>query len=253
VKTAKSQLNSNVPAGPVWLAMPSWSGRGVAIHVPKFGDETIHLMAPETILWNRAGVLSWRDKPDLTWTERAPRRAAYELRLSKLKVAAEFVAHDDWFEQRFTATNLSGQPGEFASSSCFRLQGLAMFYDCEQLRTYASTASGQFVPVRRLARGSSRVRWITRLGGAELGGDPRWAVLAVLSRDKQHVIAAGRADRGAGFSLGTNTLFTCLHTDSAVPVAAGQQVTTREIFWFLDGTLDELRTRIRRDFAAAAE
>ena len=163
------------------------------------------------------------------------------MRLPKLKIAAEFVAHDDWVEQRFTATNLGDQAGEFSSSSCFRLQGLPMFYDCEQLRTYAANASGEFVPVRHLARGDSRVHWITGLGGAELGGDRQAAVLAVVSRDKQRVIAAGRADRGTGFSLATNTLFTCLHIDSAVPVAAGQQTTTREIFWFFEGTLDNLR------------
>ena len=87
-------------------------------------------MAPETVLWNRTNVLTFRDKPDLTWTEdRTAQRAAYELRLPQgIGVQAEFLVHDDRVEQRFTATNLTAEPGEFATSSCFRLQGLPMFY-----------------------------------------------------------------------------------------------------------------------------
>jgi hypothetical protein len=108
------------------------------------------------------------------------------------------------------------------------------------------------VPARRLSRGNSRVRWITRVGGEDLARDrdPRRAVLAVVSRDQQHVIAAGRADDpSTGFTPGTNTLFTCLHVDSSVPVAAGQQTTTREVFWFIEGNLDTLRDRMAREFA----
>ena len=114
-------------------------------------------------------------------------------------------------------------------------------------RTYALSASGEFVPARHLSRGNTRVRWITRLNGEELGADPRWAVFAVVSRDKQHAVAAGRADRAVSFTLANNTLFTCLHTDSVVAVAPGGKTTTREFFWFLDGTLDDLRARVQRD------
>ena len=81
--------------------------RHLVIRVPKFDIEGIDLMVPETILWNRATVLSWRDKPDLTWTERSPQRAAYDMQLPELRMRAEFIAHDDCVEQRFTATNLS--------------------------------------------------------------------------------------------------------------------------------------------------
>ena len=120
-----------------------------------------------------------------------------------------------------------------------------MFYDCEQLRTYALSTGGEFVPARRLARGGARVRWITRLTGDALGQDPHSAVLAVVSRDQRQVIVAGRAGPATGFTLATNTLFTCLHADSSVPLAAGQQATTREVFWFLEGTLDTCATGFR--------
>jgi formylglycine-generating enzyme required for sulfatase activity len=251
LEAARRQLEQRSHSGPIALAVPAGRGRGLSIHVPACGEGTAHLMAPETVLWNRAGALSWRDKPDLTWAERSAQRAAYEPTLPQAQLQAEFVVHDDWVEQRFTATNRTAEPGELLTSSCFRLQGLPMFYDPEQLRTYALGAGGEFVPVRRLSRGNTCVRWITRLGGADLGRDPRRAVLAVVSRDQQHVIAAGRSDPATGFTLGTNTLFTCLHVDSSVPVAAGQQATTREVFWFLEGTLDTLRDRIAREFAMA--
>ena len=127
---------------------------------------------------------------------------------------AEFIAHDDCVEQRFTATNLSEQPASFRTSTCFKLQSLPMFYDCEQLRTFVLGADGQFVPARKLARGGECVRWITRFSGEELGEDPPWALLAVVSRDGRRIIATGQAGPGSEFSLGTNTLFTCLHTDS---------------------------------------
>ena len=119
----------------------------------------------------------------------------------------------------------------------------------EQLRTYALATSGKLVPARRLVRGGDCVRWITGLAGDELSGNRRGALLAVVSRDGRRVIAAGRAGRCAGFSMATNTLFTCLHTDSACPVPPNGRATTRQLFWFLDGTLDDLLDRFHRDFA----
>ncbi len=91
------------------------------------------------------------------------------------------------------------------------------------------------MPVRHLARGNTRVHWINRYSGNELDTQSKWGVLAVVSRDKQHIIAAGRADHAISFTLASNTLFTCLHADSIVSVAAGAKTMTREIFWFHDG------------------
>jgi hypothetical protein len=146
-----------------------------------------------------------------------------------------------------TATNLTDKPGSFRTSSCFNLQSHPMFYDCEQLRTFALSGERQFVPARQLARGGDCVRWITGLAGNELGEEPRWALLAVASRDGRRVIATGRAGEDAGFSVATNTLFTCLHTDSLCRIPPKQQATTRQLFWFIDGTLDDLVDRFRRD------
>ncbi len=247
LQQARSQLKPAEPSAKPAIETRGGSAKSLTLRLPKFGGEPMPLMAPETVLWNRASVLTFRDKPDITWGERTAQRAAYEMRFPKLRLDAEFAAHDDWIEESFTTTNLGDQPGEVSISSCFRLQDLPMFYDCEMLRTYALNADGKFVPARHLARGNSRVHWITRASGEELGADPRWAVLAVVSRDKQRVIAAGRAGPASSFSLANNTLFTCLHTDSVVPVPANGKATTREFFWFVDGTLDDMLKRIRED------
>ena len=61
----------------------------------------------------------------------------------------------------------------------------------------------------------------------------------------------GTAGAGAScapvYSISTNAMFTCLHTDSTVRVQANGKTTTRQFFWFLEGTLDNLLDRCRRD------
>ncbi len=247
-QAALKQLQATGPAGPPELSSSGGTSRHVSIGVGHFGAERIGLTAPETILWNGEGVMTWRKTPDMTWRETTAKRAAYEMRFDQLRVHAEFLAGEDSVEQRFTATNLTDKPGSFRTSSCFNLQGHPMFYDCEQLRTYVLSGERQFVPARRLARGGDCVRWITGLAGNELGENPRWALLAVVSRDGRRVIATGRAGEGAGFSVATNTLFTCLHADATIEVPPRQQATTRQLFWFLDGTLDDVLNRSRREF-----
>jgi len=74
------------------------------------------------------------------------------------------------------------------------------------------------------------------------------ALLAVVARDGRGVIAAGRAGRESGFSVATNTLFTCLHADATIDVPPGQEAASRQVFWFLDGSPDDLRKRLDRDF-----
>ena len=170
--------------------------------------------------------------------------------LPELRMHAEFLVHDDYIEQRFTAKNLGEKPGSFRTSTCFKLQSSLMFYDPEQLRTYALGADGKFVSVRKLPRGSDCVRWINRFSGEELGKNPRWALLAVVSRDKRRVIAAGMGGPATEFSDSSNSLFTCLHTESTIQVPAGQEAASREIFWFLEGTLDDLLGRFQKEFPA---
>jgi formylglycine-generating enzyme required for sulfatase activity/acetyl esterase/lipase len=247
---------SKGPASETALGMPvlapgARGSRHLTVRVPKFDIEGIDLMAPETILWNRASVLSWREKPQLTWTERSPQRAVYDMQLPKLRVHAEFLSHEEYVEQRFTATNLSQEAGTFRSSSCFKLQSAPMFYDCEQLRTFAIGADGEFVPVRRLVRGGECVRWVGRFGGNQLGDRSRWALLAVVSRDGSRIIAVGQAGPHTEFSVGTNTLFTCLHSDLTAKIEAGGQTTIREVFWFLEGTREDLLRRFHQEFASA--
>ena len=162
--------------------------------------------------------------------------------------AGLFAAGDDYVEQVFAATNLTDKPATFRTSSCFNLQGHPMFYDLEQRRTYALAADGKFVPMRTLTRGGDCIRWITGAPMSELGGNLRWAVLAVVSHDGRWVIASARGGQGEHFAVCTNTLFTCLHTDGTVNVPASSKATTRQRLYFLKGTLGDLLKRVRADF-----
>lgn len=249
VAAARRQLEGGPADGPLTLSAGGGTSRFLSIAVPRFGHETFALSTPETIIWNDESVMTWRKTPEMTWQTRTAQRATYEMRFDELRLNAEFLAGEDCVEQRFTATNLTDKPATFMTSSCFSLQTHPMFYDCEQLRTYVLTADGRFTPLRRLSRGGNCVRWITGPTGRELGEPLRWAVLAVVSRDGRRVIATGRADNAVGFSIATNAMFTCLHTDSTVRVQPRGRTTTRQFLWFLEGTLDDLLPRSRRDLA----
>jgi formylglycine-generating enzyme required for sulfatase activity len=246
-EAAREQLAAVPTRGPITFSAAGGTSRHLSIRIPKYGPEALSLSAPETIIWNGTGVMTWRKTPDMTWTAQTPERAAYEMRFEQLRVEAEFLAGEDCLQQRFTAVNLTQQPGSFQTSSCFNLQSHPMFYDCEQLRTYVLDATGKFVPLRRLSRGGDCVRWITGPSMNDLGDHVPCAVLAVLSRDGRSVIASGRAGENVGLSVATNAMFTCLHTDSAVQVPAAGQATTQQFFWFLEGSLMDLLRRASRD------
>ncbi|MBN2139248.1 MAG: SUMF1/EgtB/PvdO family nonheme iron enzyme [Sedimentisphaerales bacterium] len=244
---ALEQIKTVGTDGPLKLTASGGTSRHLSIHIPTFGRQAVSLTSPETIIWNGSGVMTWRKTPDMTWVERNSQRASYEMRFDELLVQADFIAHDDYVEQQFTARNLTKQAGSFRTSSCFNLQEHPMFYDCEQLRTYALSAEGEFVAMRHLSRGGNCVRWITGPSASELGAGLQWSVLAVVSRDGQRVIATGRGRPGIDFSIATNTLFTCLHTDSTVRIEPVQQASTRQFFWFVEGGLDDLLERIGGD------
>ena len=244
---ARGRLRDGPPAGPVTLSAVGGTSRHLSICAPRYGQETFSLSTPETIIWNGESVMTWRKTPEMTWRVRTPERATYEMRFDELRVDAEFLAGEDFVEQRFTATNLTDRPASFTTSSCFSLQTHPMFYDCEQLRTYVLAADGTFAPMRRFSRGGNCVRWITGPTAKELGEPLRWSVLAVVSRDGRRIVATGRAGNATAFSIATNTLFTCLHTDSTVRVKSAGKTITRQFFWFLEATLDDLHTRCRRD------
>jgi formylglycine-generating enzyme required for sulfatase activity len=246
-RAAREQFAAAPTPGPITLNAAGGTSRHLSIRVPRFGPEALSLSAPETIIWNGNGVMTWRKTPDMTWTVQTSTKAAYEMRFDELRVESLFLAGDDCVQQRFTAVNLVQRAGSFHTSSCFNLQSHPQFYDCEQLRTYALDATGKFVPLRRLSRGGDCVRWITGPSLTELGDRVPCAVLAVVSRDGRSVIASGRAGENASFSVATNAMFTCLHTDSTVQVPGAGQVTTQQFFWFLDGSLDDLLRRASRD------
>ena len=248
VAAARRQLEGRSDE-PVTLAAAGGTSRFLSIRAPRLGSPSLALTAPETVNWNGVGVMTWRKTPDMTWTVRTPQRAAYEMLFEELRLDAEFLADGDTIEQRFTAVNLTDRPGRFQSSSCFSLQNHPQFYDCEQLRTFALNAEGEFVPLRSLSRGGDCVRWISGPNVEELGSPLRWAVLAVVSRDGSSTIATGRRGSASGFSVATNTLFTCLHADATTEVPPAGQITTRQWFWFIEGDLDALRRRVATDLA----
>jgi hypothetical protein len=241
--TAREQLSAAPAGSGITISAAGGASRHLAIHAAAFGPERFSLTAPETILWNGDSVMTWRKTPDMTWTDRSDRRAAYEMRFDELRVEAEFLAHDDWMEQRFTAVNLAEREGAFRTSSCFDLQSHPQFYDCELLRTHVLTAGGTFVPLRRLSRGGDCVRWITGPRMAELGEALDKTVMAVRSRDGRWVIGTGQVSEAPAHSLANNALFTCLHADATAVAPASGRVTTRQLFWFIEGNLEDLRRR----------
>ena len=76
-----------------------------------------------------------------------------------------------------------------------------------------------------------------------------YSLLAVVCRDGESVVATGRGKPASGFSAATNTLFTCLHTDSTIEVPPKDETTTRQYFFFLKGNLDDLLKRFRQELA----
>jgi formylglycine-generating enzyme required for sulfatase activity len=235
-------------AGPVTIQAGGGIQRYVEINAPALGPGAMRFYAPEGIHWAGQPALTWRQTPDITWTESSPTRAAYTMRFPEFTLEAEFIVGEDAVEQRFRAVNGTGEPAAFRTSSCLNLQGQPMFYDCELFRMQVLTAEGDLAPMRGFSRRGDCVRWITGMDPAELGGELPWALLAVPSRDGDAVIAAGRAGEGSAFSVATNTLFTCLHTDSTVEVPARGRKTTRQMLYFLKGDGAALLQRFRDDF-----
>ncbi|MBN2451840.1 MAG: hypothetical protein JXR77_15745, partial [Lentisphaeria bacterium] len=236
------------PPGPVTMKAAGGMQRRLDITTPALGPGSAMFYAPEGVHWGGEPALTWRSTPDITWTESSPRRAAYTMRFPGFTLEAEFIAGEDTIEQRFTAVNGTDEPASFRTSSCLNLQGQPMFYDCEHARTQVLGAAGRLVPMRSFSRRGNCVRWITGMDPAELGPDLRWALLAVASRDGGAVIGAGRAGDGSNFSVATNTLFTCLHTDSTVEVPARGRKTSRQMLYFMKGSPSLLVKRFRADF-----
>ena len=246
--SVQGRLAGKDATGPLIIAAAGGKGRYVSIRAPELGHEGFGLSAPETIIWNGKGALSWFNTPDMEWTKQTPSEAAYEMRFPEFRLTARFVAQADSVDQIFTATNLTAQPATFRTSSCFNLQGHPNFYDPEQRRTFALGSDGKFIPMRRLSRGGDCIRWITGANQAELGENRRWAFLAVVSRDGKWVIASGRGGEGKEFGVATNTYFTCLHTDSTIDVPPNGRAETRQRLYFLRGTLEDVARRFHEDF-----
>ena len=207
LEALRKQAATPSPDGPIALTADGGASRGVSLRAPLLGPNAAYLMAPETVLWNGRAVLTWRHRPKMTWTERTARRAAYTMRFGDFTLRAEFIAHTDAAQQRFTAENGTDKAAVFRTSSCFNLQRQPMFYDPEQLRTYVLKADGTFAPMRRFSRRGDCVRWIAGMDRGELGKDIRWALLAVVSRDGKAVIATGRAGKGKDYWLATDTKY----------------------------------------------
>jgi hypothetical protein len=237
------------PRGPVTLT-PAGTSRWLIVAAPALGPETVRVFAPETIVWNGQPALTWRNQPRMAWERRGDAQAAYELALPEFSLRAEFTVRGaDAVEQLLTVRNSTDRSASFYSNSCLNLQTHPLFYDFELQRTAALDARQEFVPMRRLSRRGPCVRWIAYMDPAELGPSLPWALMGVTSRGRRPaVMGTGRAGAGHGYVVATNPAFTCLHADSTVDVPARGRATTRQMFYFMAGGLDDLRARFRRDF-----
>ncbi len=247
---AKAFRPARPARGPLTLARDRDQARWLVVSAPALGPETVRLFAPETIAWNERAVLGWRDAPLITWTRSSPEHLSYELALPQFAMRAEFLVRgEDAFEQILTVRNATAEAATFYTNSCLNLQTHPLFYDFELLRTFALDPRKAFVPMRRFSRGGPCVRWIAYMDPAEIGPDLRWALMGVTSRGRREsVIGTGRAGPARQYIVATNPAFTCLHADSSVDVPASGTATTRQMFYFLNGTLDTLRSRFVRDF-----
>ena len=128
------------------------------------------------------------------------------------------------------------------------LQTVPRFYDCEMRRVHVLDGAGRLSPMRRFSRAGECVRWITGMEPAELGGEPRWAFLAVPAEDGEATIAAGQAGDGSDFGVAMNSFFTCMHTDCTVVVPAKGRRTTRQVLYLVQGDAAAALRRFRGDF-----
>jgi hypothetical protein len=219
-----------------------------------FGDyldtEWIPHSAPEVIEW-QGRETNWSTEGKLRWTDTTDQHAEYDLALPapRLDQHADFRVQGDAVDQTFTFTNLTGAPGVVRTSCCFDAGYNPMFNDIEGDRTYVLTRDSQFKRLRDVERRGECIRWAARLADPELE-QIRWAVMAVVSRDGKRVAACARADRDAQFVFGSNSVYTCLHADAAIPVVNTRS--SRERLYFLDGDLDALRKRFMHDLQRGA-
>jgi hypothetical protein len=124
----------------------------------------------------------------------------------------------------------------------------ANFYDCESERTYALSAKGEFVRLRQTKRPGDNVRWITATDLGKYGGIPDdRAVMAVQSRDGKYTFGSVNKSTAATFSQNGNPWINCLHSDSIQKMESKQKVAWRQRFYFLEGGLDDLSNRIKKD------
>jgi formylglycine-generating enzyme required for sulfatase activity len=228
---------------------PPERSRGFVIQVPSLGPWPICLYFAEALVWRDQQLLGGfgRSQPPLQRGPSAREGTAYTLDFDELSVRIEFAKGRDFLDLVSTITNKTDTPSKYLSGSCLSLTSHPYFYDCELLRTYQVTGSGDFVPLRQIPRRGPCVRWITGTDLARHGGEPNRGVMAVLSRDHRWTFASVRIEAADDFNVIGNPWLSCLHTDARVLVDPRSQRVTRQRLYFIRGGLKELRRRIEKD------
>jgi formylglycine-generating enzyme required for sulfatase activity len=228
---------------------PIEHSRGFLIHVPSIGPWPLCLFFAEALVWGDQQLLAGYgpSQPPLRRRPSARGGTAYAIDFDEMSVQIKFETGREFFDLVSTITNKTDTPSKYLSGSCFSLTSHPYFYDCEMLRTYQLTGSGEFVPLRQLPRRGPCVRWIAGSDLTGYGGEPSRGVMAVLSRDRRWTFASVRIEASDDFNVIGNPWLSCLHTDARVLVGPRSKRVTRQRLYFIQGGLKELKRRLEQD------
>jgi sulfatase modifying factor 1 len=223
--------------------------RGFVLSAPFLGPWPICLFYAESMHWNDQQLLAGYNpsQPALQRQPSSPGSPTYRLDFDRVTVQTQLSSGTDFVDLVSTITNKTDIPSRYVSGSCISLTSHPYFYDCELLRTYQLTASGDFVSLRQLPRRGPCVHWIAGSDLSQHGGEPSQGVMAVLSRDHRWTLASVRVEETDGFNVIGNPWLSCLHTDAPVRVPPGSPRVIRQRLYLIRGGLNDLKRRIRRD------
>jgi hypothetical protein len=228
---------------------PIERSRGFVIHVPSLGPWPICLFFAEALVWKDQQLLAGYQpsQPPLQRQPSVSGAKTYAIHFDELDVRVSFERGKDFLDLVSTITNKTDTPSKYLSGSCFSLTSHPYFYDCELLRTYQLTGSGELVPLRQLPRLGPCVRWITGTDLSAHGGAPDRGVMAVVSRDGHWTVASVRIEDSDDFNVIGNPWLSCLHTDARVRVGPRSRRVTRQRLYFIRGGVNDLKRRLERD------
>jgi hypothetical protein len=225
-------------------------GRGFVLDAPHTGPWAATLFFFENASWNTKRILLGHSpgSPEFEQRQTADDRTEYTIDMGELDATCHFEPGEDFIDLVVQVHNKTNESGRFRASSCLSLMSHANFYDPESERTYALSAQGEFVRLREAKRPGANVRWISATELGKYGGIPDdRAVMAVESRDGKYTFGSVNKSTAATFSQTGNLWINCLHSDGIQKMEPKQKVTWRQRFYFLEGGLNDLSSRIKKD------